>query len=343
MLDGQRHHAVALNYCQALSIAEQGGSLVVRVRDVATPGAAEETEIKARVVVNATGAWLEMASEALTGRRPGMIRTTKGVHLVCRALTGHALVLFSRVDRRLLFAIPRAGLTWIGTTDTDFTGDPALARADAADVHYLLQSVQHVFPTLRRDDVFHTTAGVRALVRAGGSESSVSRMHRVVSGPPAGPQGVISVLGGKITGYRAIAEEATDAVCERLGAANRPCSTAERPLPGGEPAGGEHQGAAVAALSPLADLYGGRLADLIALTSADPQLGAPLSPRYQDIGAQVVLAVREEHCVRLVGLHAPPHAARRHGGSRLGRRPACRRPDARGARMVRGARSAGAG
>jgi glycerol-3-phosphate dehydrogenase len=292
VLDAERHHGVAVNYCEALSIAGGNGGSVVRVRDVSTPGAPEEGEITARVVVNATGAWLELVSETLTGRRPAVIRTTKGVHLVCRPLTGHALVLFSRVDGRLLFAIPRAGLTWIGTTDTDFTGDPALARADRSDVDYLIQSVKHVFPAVGRDDVFHTTAGVRALVKAGGSESSVSRMHRIVSGPPAGPAGVISVLGGKITGYRAIAEDVTDAVCDRLGAANRKCSTAERPLPGGEPV--QPAGAPPA----LADLYGSRVGDLLALAAA-PQLGAPLSPRYADIGAQVVLAVREEHCVHL--------------------------------------------
>src|SRR5688500_2895984 len=80
-----------------------------------------------------------------------------------------------------------------------------------------------------RTGVLHTTAGVRALVRHGGSESSVSRLHRIVDGPPVGPPGVVSVLGGKITGYRAIAEDVTDVVCKRLGAAGRTCSTAERP------------------------------------------------------------------------------------------------------------------
>lgn len=300
VLDAERHQSVAVNYCEALSIAGRNGGSVVRVRDVSTPGSTEEGEIHARVVVNATGAWLELVSETFTGRRPAVIRTTKGVHLVCRPLTEHALVLFSAVDGRLLFAIPRAGLTWIGTTDTDFSGDPALARADRSDVDYLLQSVRHIFPKVGRDDVFHTTAGVRALVKAGGSESSVSRMHRIVSGPPAGPPGVISVLGGKITGYRAIAEDVTDAVCDRLGAAERRCSTAERPLPGGEASSGI---AALAdrpeARTALSDLYGSRLRDVVALISTDSQLATPLSPRYFDIAAQVVLAVREEHCVHV--------------------------------------------
>ena len=301
LLDAGRHHAVALNYCEAASISAAGERSIMRVRDVSTGSPTDECDIDAGVVVNATGAWLETVTATLTGRRPLVIRTTKGVHLAFRALTDRALVLFSRVDNRLMFAIPRAGLTWIGTTDTDFAGDPATARADPPDVDYLLQSVRHVFPALGPEDVLHTTAGVRALVKAGGSESSVSRMHHIVSGPPVGPPGVISVLGGKITGYRAIAEEVTDALCRHLGVRDRRCTTAEAPLPGAAPphAGQDGVAADPETFDHLSDLYGSRLTELIRLVMENPQLGAPLSPRYRDIGAQVALAVRQEHCVRL--------------------------------------------
>ena len=300
VLDAEHHQATAMNYCEAVSITAHGDRSLLRVRDVSTGQTGDECEIDTRVVVNATGAWLELAAATLTGRRPGLIRTTKGVHLVCRALTDRALVLFSGVDKRLLFAIPRAGLTWIGTTDTDFAGDPASARAERSDVNYLLQSVQHIFPTLSRQDVLHTTAGVRALVKAGGSESSVSRMHRIVIGAPAGPPGVISVLGGKITGYRAIAEETTDAIRRHLGATDVKCTTADMPLPGARPRAEQGGiGTDPATLAHLSDLYGSRIADVVALAVEQPQLGLPLSPRYKDIGAQVVLAVRREHCVRL--------------------------------------------
>ena len=113
----------------------------------------------------------------------GRIRTTKGIHIVCRALTDRALVLFSGVDRRLLFAIPRAGLTWIGTTDTDFAGDPAdRAGRPAPTSTTCCDRCGRSSRRSRREDVLYTTAGVRALVKAGGSESSVSRMHSVVCG-----------------------------------------------------------------------------------------------------------------------------------------------------------------
>jgi len=214
-LDAERHGAAILNYCEATSTLMQDGVAAgIRVRDAI---AGQDGEIRGRVVVNATGAWLADG-----------IRTTKGVHIVCPPVTDRALVIFSAVDRRLMFAIPRAGQTWIGTTDTDYDGDPAAARATRADVDYLLASVRHVFPQLGIDDVLYTTAGVRALVMQGGSASSVSRMHKVVEDAPE--RGVVSVLGGKITGYRAIAEDVTEVVCRRLGC-RAPCTTAYTQLP----------------------------------------------------------------------------------------------------------------
>ena len=119
-----------------------------------------------------------------------------------------------------------------------------------------------VFPALGLDDVLYTTAGVRALVRRAGTESSVSRMHRIVDGAPLAPPGMISVLGGKITGYRAIAEEVTDLVCRHVGASNRRCGTAETPLPGGAPrapAGSEREEVRAPVTSRLYDLYGSRI------------------------------------------------------------------------------------
>jgi glycerol-3-phosphate dehydrogenase len=291
---GERGAAV-FNYCAVVGAQTANGRVTgVRVREAAT-GA--EADVPARVVVNATGAWFEPVA-ATIARPAGRIRTTKGVHLLLPPLTGRALVLYSQVDGRLLFAIPRGGLTWIGTTDTDYEGDPARAHATRQDVDYLLASVAHVFPSLRMDDVLATTAGVRALVRQPGAESSVSRMHKVVDGEPVAPDGVISVLGGKITGYRAIAEDTTDAVCRRLGVGDRRATTASTPLPGARPR--TPAGGTMAEGPPhLRDLYGTRAGDVMALAREVPNLARPLSPRYPDIGAQVVFGVRHEHCRRL--------------------------------------------
>jgi glycerol-3-phosphate dehydrogenase len=297
VLDAEAHGAIALNYCEVLSTRlANGAANGVRVRDVLT---GIEGDVSSRVVVNATGAWWERVAEAQTGRRRGRVRTTKGVHLVCPPLTNRALVIFSDVDRRLMFAIPRGGQTWIGTTDTDYDGDPAQVRADRADAEYLLASVRSLFPLLTMDSVLYTTAGVRALVTKEGSASSVSRMHKVVTDDPV--PGVVSVLGGKITGYRAIAEDVTDAVCRSVGV-TRGCATADTPLPGAR------RGTATPASPGLAEtdppsfmqaLYGSRATEVTALAQTSEELARPLSARYPDIGAQVAFSVRSEHTIRV--------------------------------------------
>ena len=286
VLDAEANGARAFNYCEVVSADPRSGR--VAVRD-ALDGA--EARIGARVVVNATGAWFERTSAALVGRSPQRIRTTKGIHIVVPPLTERALVLYSRIDQRLLFAIPRGGLTWIGTTDTDYAGDPAQARATRADVEYLIQSVTDTFPRLTMEDVLYTTAGVRALVQQEGRESSVSRMHKIVDGEPVAPEGMISVLGGKITGYRAIAEDTVDAVCRRLGC-RAGARTALRPLPGGS----RLDGAAAGALpAHLYDLYGSRARAVADMTRQEPELASPLAAAYPDLAAQVVFSARFEH------------------------------------------------
>jgi len=297
VLEAEAHGATALNYCEVVSTTVRDGTASgVRVRDTLT---GEDAVVSARAVVNATGAWWERVASAQSGRRHGRIRTTKGVHIVCPPVTDRALVLFSDVDRRLLFAIPRAGQTWIGTTDTDYDGDPAQVRATRADVDYLLGSVRGLFPSLTIADVLHTTAGVRALVTHGGNASSVSRMHKVVTDEPL--PGVISVLGGKITGYRAIAEDVTDAVCRRAGVSRR-CTTAETPLPGAREdtaPGAPVSGPAAETPQFLRALYGTRADRVLALANATSDLARPLSARRPELGAQVIFGVRVEHCVRI--------------------------------------------
>lgn len=278
-LDAEIHGATILNYCEVVPpVTSDGVTQRVRVRDTIDE---DEAELTARVVVNATGAWWEQLARAQTGTPPGRIRTTKGIHIVVPPLTDRALVVFSAVDRRLMFAIPRSGQTWIGTTDTDYLGDPADAHATRADVDYVLASVRPMFPGLRLEDVRYTTAGVRALVRERGRPSAVSRMHKIVDDLPA--PGIISILGGKITGYRAIAEEAVDAVSRKLKIAGR-CETSEKPLPGARQGKGGQDA---------------RAAKVLALARSGSGLDQRLAPEYPDIAAEVIFAVRSEHCRRV--------------------------------------------
>jgi glycerol-3-phosphate dehydrogenase len=277
ILDARAHGAVTLNYAE-VTAATAGG---VRVKDLIN---GDEAEVRGRVVVNASGPWFDRVAARLAPHPYPMVRTTKGIHLACPPVNRRALALTSHIDRRLFFVIPWLGYSWIGTTDTDFRKDPGEARATDEDVDYLVKSAAAYFPQVSAADVFWTKAGVRALVMKHGNESSISRRHRIISEP-----GLVSVLGGKITGYRAIAEDASDAVCRQLRARAR-CRTAAEPLPGGRTAvsGDDH----------LHALYGSRATDVLRLIEEDPRLGERLAPQYPDFAAQVVFAVREEQCVQ---------------------------------------------
>lgn len=344
IIDATQHGARTFNYAEVIGTlrATDGALSGVRVRDLLdTDGA--EVDIRSRVVVNASGAWFDRVAGTLTdAQAPAQIRTTKGTHITCPPVTHRAVVIFSSVDNRLMFLIPWLGYSWIGTTDTDFTGDPAQAHATAEDVDYMLRSAREYFPTLGTSRIYFSNAGVRALVREEGSASSVSRMHRITDGAGAGAKNLISVLGGKITGYRAIAEEATDAVCANLDA-RTPCTTAREPLPGAR--GGARATDVVSAgangaaahskavddaglngetIAHLFNLYGSRAREVIKLATANESLREPLSPHAPDIAAQVVFAAHTEQCARLVdflarrtllgfshdqGLSAAPRAA----------------------------------
>ncbi len=304
IIDAFDHGAQTFNYAEVTGALRTGQGIGgVRVRDsLCNDGL--EFSIKGRVVVNASGAWFDRVAGKLTDpAKPPQIRTTKGIHITCPSVAHRAVVVFSAVDSRLMFVIPWLGYSWIGTTDTDFTADPATVHATSTDVDYLLRSVATYFPTLDSSRIFFSNAGVRALVREEGWESSVSRSHQIADGARSGAENLVSVLGGKITGYRAIAEEAVDLVCAKLGI-NTPCLTASNPLPGArndlessEPSG---RGLKIETIDHLHNLYGKRAREVIQLAASFEPLRKPLSPQAPDIAAQVVFAARTEQCSRLV-------------------------------------------
>ncbi|MCU0228440.1 MAG: glycerol-3-phosphate dehydrogenase/oxidase [Bryobacterales bacterium] len=308
VLDAARHGAAIASGTRVTGVLREGGKRgtgrIVGVEARGEDGA--RMEVRSKLVVNASGPWLnDLAGRFEEGSKP-LIRTTKGIHLATAPLNRQAWVLFSPIDRRLFFAIPWMGLTWLGTTDTDYGGDAGQAAASPADIEYLLQSTQHYFPGIRQRTVCFTNAGVRALVMQDGKESAVSRSHRLSDGDRQGTPGLLTVLGGKITGYRAIAEEVTDLAARKLGV-QAGCRTARQPLPGGGvcPQPEDFQREASAAGVPAesaADLlrfYGSRATDVLAVAREDAALARPLDDHHRQIGAQVRFAVRHEFCRHL--------------------------------------------
>ena len=205
--------AVCANYCELTGLRQQGARTVAaQVRDRQT---GTDFEITAQFFVNATGPWLERFAG------PGLLSPTKGVHLVVPALTrSHAITFQARCDGRILFVIPWGDCSLVGTTDTDWTGHPADARATTTDVEYLLTEVRRLFPAV--ESPLTTFAGVRPLLRSTATASARHREHKILRRGA----NLFSIAGGKYTTFRLVAQQVVDQFT------TAPCRTADTPWPG---------------------------------------------------------------------------------------------------------------
>ncbi len=190
-------------------------------------------------------------------------------------------------------------MSLVGTTDTDFTDDPATAKATEDDVDYLIDELQQYFPDMAEDDIIYTYAAVRPLYDSGkgGSESDVSRKHKIIE-DAGGKNGLITVAGAKITAHRAAAEEAVDTIEARLGRRSL-CLTDRQPLPGAVGYSGGPPGAKNDRVQHLYSLYGRRAESVIELGEEDTELQQPLCDHTDDTMAQVVFAVQDEFALTL--------------------------------------------
>jgi glycerol-3-phosphate dehydrogenase len=319
-LDAAASGAIVATWARVDRATRKGGRVSsVRVVDELT--GAHKT-IHTRLVVNATGPWADETLGVVGAKRHGqLLRPTKGVHLVvdhAKLPLSNAVVCFHPKDQRVLFAIPWGDRTYIGTTDTDFSGDPGDVCATRADVEYLLEATNTAFPRhqLSTDEVIATWAGVRPLVAPpatseGQTASEVSREHEIL----VGGDGIITVTGGKLTTYRRMSEEVVDHAVRWLELADRdhqkelePARTQKDPLPGavGWPEDDDHDGVAAMVLDTaggglaeasaryLVDTYGMRAIDIAARIKADKSLGKPLIAGRPEVVAQIDWAVEEE-------------------------------------------------
>ncbi|HEX7364610.1 MAG TPA: glycerol-3-phosphate dehydrogenase/oxidase [Dehalococcoidia bacterium] len=300
VLSAAGNGAMVANHAQLTGFIRNGNDVAgIEFQDCLT---GEKYDVKSRLVVNAAGHWVDCVRDLLRSGPASVVRRTKGIHLLTTRLTQKALVLFSPVDGRLFFVMPWLDYTLIGTTDTDYKGDLDAVCADRADVDYMLNSLQQVFPKLREDDIIYTMAGLRSLVHSGGERpSNITREHKVLDHKLRdGIDGLVSVLGGKITAYRAVAKDAVDTVCRKLGV-RATCTTADVPLPGA-PSVSQKEMADAARESTLplntvrhlAALYGSRFSQVLKIVQKAKGSGRRLCPHSPDIVAQVEHAVKEE-------------------------------------------------
>ncbi|MGU3471235.1 glycerol-3-phosphate dehydrogenase/oxidase [Paenibacillus sp. D51F] len=232
--------AKAVNYVKAEELLYENGRICgVRAADVIGGRACV---VKARHIVNATGPWVDGIRELDGSRQGKTLRLTKGIHLVFDGsrFPLRQAVYFDTPDGRMMFAIPRDGKTYVGTTDTDYDGDAAAPKMTEADRKYVVEAAAAMFPSLglTEADVESSWAGLRPLIyEEGKSPSEVSRRDEVFRSD----SGLLTIAGGKLTGYRRMAETVTDMLAAELGRESGRkyprCRTKDIPLSGGDVGG----------------------------------------------------------------------------------------------------------
>jgi glycerol-3-phosphate dehydrogenase len=301
--------ATVVNHAAVTAIRKNGGGRVVGAAVDAGAGAGGEVEVRARVVVNATGVWADDVRALDEGTHPASIRPAKGIHIAVpwhKLRNDIAAIVPVRQDRRSIFVVPwpdlgasaESGVIYIGTTDTDYDGDVDDPQCTPEDVAYLLDTINNaVREPLDAGDVLGTWAGLRPLVRDASSSrtADLSRRHRVLTSD----SGMITVTGGKLTTYREMAEDAVDAavasLAEPVSRRARRSRTRSLALRGAE---GWRE--ARERDTHLADRYGGEAGVVEAMIAADPTtMDQALVPGLPYRRAEALYAVRYEMALSL--------------------------------------------
>jgi glycerol-3-phosphate dehydrogenase len=297
--------ATVLSSAEVVDFLHAGERIVgARVRDVED---GDEVEVRASVVVNATGVWTDAVQTLAGGRGRFHVRASKGVHIVVpRDRINSETGLILRTESSVLFVIPWTTHWIIGTTATDWDLDLAHPAASRADVDYILGRINDVLAVpLTHDDIQGVYAGLRPLL-AGESEqtSQLSREHAVARPLP----GLVAVAGGKYTTYRVMAADAVDMARTDI-ARPVPDSTTENiPLLGAE---GYHAmvnqvltladtyGLPAWQIERLLDRYGSLVTEVLAPAESDRSLLQPLHQDEEYLGAELAYAASHEAALHL--------------------------------------------
>jgi glycerol-3-phosphate dehydrogenase len=303
--DAVGHGATLKTYTRVTRVRVDGGRAVgVEWRSASGAGAAA-----ARLIVNAAGPWVDEVLGPI--RHTRLIGGTKGSHIVVPPFAGaprSGVYVEAGADARPFFILPWNGLVLIGTTDERYEGDPGGATIDARERAYLVAETERVFPGAAglEGRVLYTHTGVRPLpYKPRGAEGAITRRHLVRRHRAA--RGLYSIVGGKLTTHRALAEDVLAKLEGELPRRVPHDVTRERPLPGALPAperaelleelrarfGGRQA-------ERLARIYGRFAADIAAL-AAEPGLAEPLGDNAV-LTAELVYAVTHEWAVSLEDL-----------------------------------------
>jgi glycerol-3-phosphate dehydrogenase len=239
--EGVKRGVLAVNYTKAEKFIYENGKLVgVQIYDLIS---GEKKKIYAKKIVNAAGPWVDSLREKDQSKKGKYLHLTKGVHLVIDSsrFPLKEAVYFDTPfnDGRMMFAIPRAGKTYVGTTDTNYKGSITHPRMTTEDREYILKASNFMFPDLNLvpNDVESSWVGLRPLIHEEGKDpSEISRKDEIF----LSDSGLITIAGGKLTGYRKMAESVVNLVLTQLSGNSKgypTCSTDRITLSGGHVGG----------------------------------------------------------------------------------------------------------
>ena len=274
----------------------------------------EGKEIRARLTINAAGAWVDVVLNRLDGRIANRMGGTRGMHLLMPQRENgpkSALYTPAKTDGRPFFIVPWREYYWVGTTDLEHKEDPDTAVPTESEREYLLNELNYLLPGAEytEDDIIYAQTGVRPLPAHNYEKpGAITRKHIILDHRKEdGVEGLISIIGGKLTTYRSLSEQTVDAAYRYWHEKPKPCTTRNLPLPGAGTL------ASSSDIDPdlmkhLYSLYGMRGGLVAALAREDESFAERLDPELPDIAAQVVWAVREE-----MALHVDDVLLRRTG------------------------------
>lgn len=233
--------AVITNYAKAAQFIYNDSKQVVgaEIKDMLTD---KTVSVQAKKVVNATGPWVDDVRETDGSKSEKHLILSKGVHLVFdqSAFPLQQAVYFDTPDKRMVFAIPRDGKTYVGTTDTFYDSSRATIKITTEDRAYIMGAIHYMFPDLQiaEKDIESGWAGIRPLIHEDGKNpSEISRKDEIWQSDT----GLITIAGGKLTGYRKMAETVVGIVVEKLATTDSkqfgPCITKNFPISGGDVGG----------------------------------------------------------------------------------------------------------
>ncbi|WP_211747317.1 FAD-dependent oxidoreductase [Paenibacillus sp. Marseille-Q4541] len=314
MKEAVKHGAHTVNYVKANQFLYENKQVKgIEARDLVS---GKEFTVRAAKVVNATGPWVDELRELDHSKKGKVLQHTKGVHLVIdqSRFPLKQAVYFDTPDGRMVFAIPRDGKAYVGTTDTVYRDDLAHPQVESEDLEYVIEAIHYMFPDAKitKNDIESSWAGVRPLIyEEGKSASEISRKDEIWQSET----GLITIAGGKLTGYRKMAETVVDLVAKLLLSSDQRsislCKTKRMPISGGHVGGssgypafvksmaeeGERHGFTREEAISLAKMYGSNTQRLFQISD---RVEHKLSPEYglpKPLFIQLVYAMEEEMVV----------------------------------------------